>query len=53
MICNRNKFFLFMFLVYSLISTSNAAGRACIVGLDDCPDGETCIVQEGDYGHCG
>lgn len=28
-------------------------GRACIVGLHDCPDGESCIVQDGDYGHCG
>lgn len=28
-------------------------GRACIVGLHDCPDNETCIVQEGNYGHCG
>ncbi|GAA5811141.1 hypothetical protein MFLAVUS_004570 [Mucor flavus] len=28
-------------------------GRPCIVGLHDCPDTETCIIQEANFGHCG
>ncbi|KAL1934598.1 hypothetical protein VTP01DRAFT_6780 [Rhizomucor pusillus] len=29
------------------------AGRQCFTGLDDCPDGETCIPEGSNYGHCG
>lgn len=29
------------------------AGRACIIGLGDCPEGEECIRQEENFGHCG
>lgn len=29
------------------------AGRECLVGLKDCPDGQTCIEEDNGYGHCG
>ncbi|KAL0095167.1 hypothetical protein F4703DRAFT_1058429 [Phycomyces blakesleeanus] len=30
-----------------------SAGRNCFPGLHDCPDGETCIEQDPNFGHCG
>jgi hypothetical protein len=29
------------------------AGRVCIIGLNDCPDGEVCVPEYENYGHCG
>ncbi|ORX58820.1 hypothetical protein DM01DRAFT_1371839 [Hesseltinella vesiculosa] len=29
------------------------AGRACLLGLNDCPDDQICVTKDENYGHCG
>ncbi|KAI8059107.1 hypothetical protein BC940DRAFT_352118 [Gongronella butleri] len=36
-----------------ILAVDTDAGRACIVGLNDCPDGTICIEEDDGYGHCG